>query len=218
MEDDYSTDRHCGKLTARGYNQTTAHGRAVWPADPRPEEVHVDDIALQLSRLCRFNGALVRRVRVGLSWVPVEIYSVAQHSCLVYDNLVRHHPYAPRWLRLGALFHDAAEYLYGDMPKPVKFLHPERKAIEAKATRAIEAMLGLPEGACDDARIKEQDVRAVLTEHRDLQFKTGEVDWGLDSAVFEPWPEQIVPVLPSKAEEMFIARYKGLTGVGRFFG
>ena len=129
------TQELCGAKTSRGFNQTTAHGRAFYALDPRPEEVFIDDIAAQLSRICRFGGAL--KEHVDLEWaewgrnrgtwnyschahesgedvrVIAETYSVAQHSVLVADNV-------PEPYKLRALLHDAAEAYVGDVIKPIK--------------------------------------------------------------------------------------------------
>ena len=49
----------------------TFTGRRVWPLDPRPEDICIEDIAHALALTCRFTGHCR------------EFYSVAQHSVLV---------------------------------------------------------------------------------------------------------------------------------------
>lgn len=102
----------CVSDGARGLVQTTASGKPFWCADPRPEDVRIEDIAEQLGRECRFGGAL-RRAEPGEQEV---FYSVAQHSVLVCDNVK-----SPE-LKLAALLHDAAEAYVKDIPKPLKAL------------------------------------------------------------------------------------------------
>ena len=196
----FDTKGLIGKRTDRGYNATTATGRAIWPSDPRVEDICIEDIAWGLARICRFNGA----IKPGLG-----TYSVAQHSVHVMDAVWGVHGSQYEGLLLAALLHDAPEYVLGDMTKPTKQLYPSRKGHEAKWARIIEEWAGLPAGALDDPRIKEQDYRAVLTEHRDLQVNTGEVDWGLEQAKAQPWPYRITPWTPQYAAERFISAFIG---------
>lgn len=158
-----------------------------------------------------------------------ETYSVAQHSVLVSRNV-------PQEFALEALLHDAAEAYVGDVIKPIKLLleidpdtrdtlfmalHsyfgrarsdeildalPSFSRIEGRVDAAIRAKFGLPMEMSPE--VKEADYRAVLTEHRDLQIDRGLVDWGLPS--MEPWPERIVPVLPSVARAQFLQRFNEL--------
>lgn len=213
------TQELCGAKSRRGYNQTTASGRAFWSLDPRPEDVRIEDIAAQLARICRFGGAL----KPGVSF-----YSVAQHSVLVSYNV-------PEEYALEGLLHDAAEAYVGDVIKPIKsalvpgydtlfqvligagfgerystdildtlFPHlPDYKRIEKRVMAAIRMRFGLPQE--ESEFIKVADYRAVLTEHRDLQLDTGEVDWGL--AKLPPYEEPINPLPPIMAHALFIDRF-----------
>jgi uncharacterized protein len=218
------TGELCGPRTNRGYNQTTASGFPFWVLDPRPEDIRIEDIAAQVSHVCRFGGAVKR---------GVEHYSVAQHSVLVSEHV------APEFA-LEALLHDAGEAYVGDIIKPTKMLLepdfrqieqdlaeeglsffgqgialcalrrslgvPSYKRLEKRVDTAIRAKFGLP--ATLSPEVKEQDYRAVLTEHRDLQIDIGLVDWGF--ADLPPWPEVIVPVSSSVAEAQFLQRFNEL--------
>lgn len=88
----------------------TRSGRAVDLLDTKPEQIYAEDLAVQLARIPRWNGATIGR--------PGDIYPVAMHSVLVSMLL----PYdAPPVLKLVALLHDAHEAYIGDMPSPVKW-------------------------------------------------------------------------------------------------
>ena len=86
-----NTQELCGTLDERrGYNMNTVSGLPVWPKAPRAEDIRIEDISGALSRICRYNGHLRDLVSIpfpppsrGSKIVPVEIYSVAQHSVLV---------------------------------------------------------------------------------------------------------------------------------------
>lgn len=55
--------RHCSRVTPRPDGERvgdwvqTFTGVAFWPLDPRPDEVHIVDVAHQLAMVCRFGGA-----------------------------------------------------------------------------------------------------------------------------------------------------------------
>lgn len=191
----FDTGKMAGANNGRGYNQTSAGGYPFYALDPKPEEIRVEEIAAQLSRICRFNGALRD---------DVEIYSVAQHCCLVSDH-------CPPELALEGLLHDAHEYMLGDMSKPIKMNLAILagadfwKQLEHIVESAVRAKFGLPNKMTP--AVKEQDYIAVATEHRDLQNVTGLVDWGNPPP---PWPERIVPWSPFRARTEFLRRFHAL--------
>lgn len=181
----------------------TAGGRAMEYLSPDPAAVALTDIAAHLAKLCRFAGA------VG------SFYSVAQHSVFVAGILPLDsgdgHP--PGLLKAAGLFHDAHEYILGDMPTPMKAAI--RKGSEGYQLRAIEAGLDnvihkafglpsrLPEGWHD--LIKRADLVALATERRDLMPPPapGYPDWDIDLPPAAP--ARIVPLTWDRAEDQFIA-------------
>lgn len=63
----------------RGDWMQLASGQPFWPLDPRPEEIHIEDIAAALSKLCRYGGHCKRFycptpdqriLTADLRWVP----------------------------------------------------------------------------------------------------------------------------------------------------
>ena len=112
-------------MSRRGDWIQTAKGRQFWPLDPRPEEVHLDDIAHALSLACRFGGHCLR------------FYSVAEHSvhlarlCLPENAL---------W----GLLHDASEAYLADVPRPLKRWLPGYRQAEKAVEAAIAVRFGLP--------------------------------------------------------------------------
>lgn len=191
----FDTAKLSGTKTPRGYNQTSAHGRPFYALDALPDEIDIQEIAEQLSRMCRFNGALRP---------DVEIYTVAQHCCLVSDH-------CPPPLKLEGLLHDAHEYMVGDMSKPTKLNlailagADYWKLYEHRLERVVRLRFGLPEAM--SVEVKHQDFLAVATEHRDLQVVTGLVDWG---HMPEPWSEKIEPWGVFRARAEFLKRFHTL--------
>lgn len=139
----------------------TASGRKFWPSDPRPDEVHLRDVVVALSNMCRFGGHL--------SW----FYSVSQHSVHV-SRLVR------RPLALRALFHDAAEAYVVDVPRPIKKNLVGYKELEEGVLHAIESKMGWDPGslAVMHPEVVVADNIALVTEWRDLRVRT-QFDWGI---------------------------------------
>ena len=47
----FDTGKMAGTNNGRGYNQTSAQGYPFYALDPRPEEIRIEEIAAQLSRI-----------------------------------------------------------------------------------------------------------------------------------------------------------------------
>jgi hypothetical protein len=96
-------------------------GRGVVQLDQPTLHLPLEDLALSLSRIHRWNGHS-----------PI---TVAQHSVMT-SYLVRH-------FFAEALLHDAAEALLGDLITPLKALAPELRALEEKILERIFQSRGL---------------------------------------------------------------------------
>lgn len=164
----------------------TQSGMRFWPLDPRADEVHIQDIAHALSRLCRFAGHVV----------PA-IYSVAQHSVLVSHAC---HPDDALW----GLLHDATEAYLVDVPSPVKRAPAlaAYRAAERRLELVVAEAFGLPPAM--PASVHVADARLLATEKRDLRSHAD----GLPGATplakrIEPWPSEL-------ARERFLDRFEEL--------
>ena len=122
----------------------TVSGRIVWPIDPDPASIALDDVAHALAHLCRYNG----HVR--------KFYSVAEHSVLVSRAV-------PAADALWGLLHDAAEAYFGDLIRPVKPFIPEFAAREAVMLRAVARAFGLA-GDAPPASVHDADRRIIADE------------------------------------------------------
>lgn len=175
----------------RGPCIQVASGRLFYLLDPRPNEIHIEDISAHLSKLTRFTGA------------TSDFYSVAQHS-VICSYLV------PPEHALTALLHDASEAYTNDISRPMKValdtLAPGvLKRIEERLEHAVAARYGLtfPFPPC----VKEADNVALSTERRDL-MRPGH-DWPHLPA---PLPDVIEPLSPPEAELRFLVRFFSLKG------
>lgn len=130
---------------------------------PLPGEIAVKAIAHSLSRLCRYNGHTTRH------------YSVAEHACHLSDWVLCEG--GSPLEAFTALHHDDAEYIIGDLPKPIKVTMPEFVALETIMDKAIakefETIYPFP------AHIKEGDVR-IIKDERDAVMMPSPHSWGVD--------------------------------------
>lgn len=179
----------------------TASGRQVWPLDPRPEEIHIEDIAHALSLQCRFAGH------------STEYYSVGEHSVRVAQFVESLYPGEPfRTLVLAALLHDASEAYLGDVIRPLKYqplMAPYRDA-ERKMQDVIDCRFGC-DGAAPNRIIKFADDTLLATEKRDL-MRPPPVPW---ANLPDPLPERILPWSSRLAEAKFLAMFCDLTETTR---
>ena len=161
----------------------TYSGFQFWPLDPRPEEIHVIDIAHSLANQCRYAGHCK------------SFYSVAQHSVMVSRIVPPEHA-------LWGLLHDAAEAYLVDLPRPVKrysLIGDQYRIVESALMRQVALRFKLSESEPDCVR--HADDVALMTEKRDLM--PGRLKWR-DFAV--PLQETIIPLNPVEAEGEFLLR------------
>lgn len=103
----------------------THTGRYVWPLDPWPEDIVLEDIAHSLAIVNRWGGH---------TDVP---YSVAQHSVLVAS-------YVDKENALWGLLHEASEAYLSDIVSPAKKDMPEYKVHEERLMKAAAEKFALP--------------------------------------------------------------------------
>ncbi len=141
-----------------GWIQTFT-GRAFFPAQPRAEDVHIEDIAAALARQCRFGGHCQR------------FYSVAEHCVHISDAAL------PSG-RLCGLMHDASEAYLLDIPRPIKPLLAGYRELEDALMTVIAAKYGFAWPPTDE--IKQLDA-AIITDERQQNMASMDVDgprWG----------------------------------------
>jgi hypothetical protein len=176
-------------------------GQPFWPLDPRPADIHIADIAVALSNLCRFNGHVE------------ELYSVAEHSVRVAEYVERqlysdrwHHP-QPKRVMLAALLHDASEAYLVDVPRPVKRQMPTYVEAERRVEACVREAFNLIEDHGE--LIKLADDVLLATEKRDLKPR-GRRDWRLTREPI-PAPYHITPWAPVDARARFLWKFRQLT-------
>lgn len=180
---------------------STWTGRQVYPLDPKPDQICLEDIAHGLSNKCRYNGQSL-------------FYSVAEHCVHLADWCLKH---GDKQLARYALLHDAAEAYLPDVIAPIKPLFKKFKKYEDKMLAVIFEALGAPAISDLNARIlKDADRRiclnerdAVLPNHRpETKWPADNLD-PLDGVEIFCWP-------PDGAYYNFKARYAELARVVSF--
>lgn len=178
-------------------------GRRLDLLDPTPVDIEIEDIALGLSRVARWNGQTVG------AWS----FSVAQHCLLVEQIVCRLKPGTPLRWRLAALLHDAPEYVIGDLITPFKaVVGQDYKKLENNLMRAIHLRFGLPADLPQTVArlIKRADHVAAYLEATQLAgFSEREANTVFGRPRGLP-PLQLAPRPPDKVKEMFLARFQML--------
>lgn len=200
------TGKTSSKSSTRAW-QRMLSGRRLDLLDPSPLDIEIADIAHGLARVARWNGQTH----------GTHIFSVAQHTLLVEAVMREHTPRVDISVRLGALLHDAPEYVVGDMISPFKaVIGGSYKAVEKRLLSAIHIRFGLPAALPADIerQIKNADMGAAYLEATHLAgFAQAEArrlfgsDPGLPPAMIQDY---LTPWSASKAEKRFLARFKTL--------
>ena len=184
--------------------QRMLSGRRLNLLDPSPLDIEIEDIAVGLARVARWNG------QTSGEWA----LSVAQHSLLVEELLPHFRKNLPPTWRLLALLHDAPEYVIGDLITPFKTaLGGDYVAIERRLMAAVKQRFGLqslPKAA--NLLIKRADRAAAFIEATKVAgFPVAEarrlfdpkgtlLALGIDDMPFDPCP-------PTAAEAAFLDRF-----------
>jgi hypothetical protein len=154
--------------------------------DPLSNVITIEDIAIGLSKICRYLGQ-----------VPY-MYTVAQHS--VYVSYAIEPEYA-----LEGLLHDATEAVLGDCPTPLKAKLPDYKRMERLHESYMMSRFGLDYPMRPEVHVADKAVFAA--EIRDLRPD----DWDhYDLSGIEPFEMEIEPWPCWVAREMFLQRYQDL--------
>ena len=122
---------------------TTSSGIDIDITAPREEDIIITDIAHSLSMICRYNGTTKYH------------YSVAQH-CIAVTKVVAKLGGGVE-AQLYALLHDATEAYICDIPRPLKEMLPDYRAIEHNLNIVIMSKMGLL-----DISDKDKDIVAAV--------------------------------------------------------
>lgn len=143
----------------------TASGVQFQFMNPKADQIILEDVALALSRTCRYGGHTKR------------FYSVAEHTILMADWVLKQ-PWGDYQKALTALHHDDAEAYIGDLPRPCKQNIPQFKvietAIDAKMAERFQTEYPLPDW------LKVADTAILVDERAQVMNKSGNT-WAIDN-------------------------------------
>jgi 5'-deoxynucleotidase YfbR-like HD superfamily hydrolase len=179
-------------------------GRRLDLIEPSPLDIEIDDIALGLSRVARWNGQTKGD----------HAFSVAQHSVLVLELLIDREQRANDRLKLAALLHDSSEFVTADLITPFKAaIGDAYKSIEHAVQAAVNIRFGLPAQLPADWRV------AIKRADRDAAFLEAIQLAGFEEAearrVFayrRPRPaRRLRSMPPEEARHLFLEKFRFLT-------
>ena len=180
-------------------------GRRLDVIDPSPLDIEIEDIAHGLAFQARWNGQTKGEF----------VFSVANHSILVWNIFSIENPKIEKKWQLVSLLHDAPEYVIGDLISPVKKeVGSSYINLEKKLQEAIHIRFGLPALVPKKikSKIKIADRKAAWIEATEIAgFNKKEAN----KIFLEPDEKilkrcKIVLKNPLKSREEFLNIYKNL--------
>ena len=188
------------KINQRAW-QRMLSGRKLDILSPSPFDIEIEDIALGLSRVTRWNGQTTGK----------HPYSVAQHSVLVEKLFAIEYPDLDKKWNLAALLHDAPEYVIGDLITPFKYaLNNSYRFVEDNLMKAIYLRFGLPALLPKNIeyKIKKIDKALAWFEAVDL---AGYIEKEASQIIKKPnlnFEHQIVALSANDVEKKFLKRFQ----------
>ena len=189
------------KINQRAW-QRMLSGRKLDILSPSPFDIEIEDIALGLSRVTRWNGQTTGNYP----------YSVAQHSMLVEEFFNIEYPSLDKKWNLAALLHDAPEYVIGDLITPFKYaLNNSYRVVEDNLMKAIYLRFGLPAllPRHIESKIKKIDKSLAWFEAVDLAgYKEKEASKIIKKPNLNSKRQIIVALSANDVKKKFLKRFK----------
>ena len=189
------------KINQRAW-QRMLSGRKLDILSPSPFDIEIEDIALGLSRVTRWNGQTTGKYP----------YSVAQHSVLVEELFNIEYPDLDKKWNLAALLHDAPEYVIGDLITPFKYaLNNSYRFVEDNLMKAIYLRFGLPAllPRHIESKIKKIDKSLAWFEAVELAgYKEKEASKIIKKPNLNSKPQIIVALSANDVQKKFLKRFQ----------
>jgi uncharacterized protein len=180
-------------------------GRKLDILSPSPFDIGIDDIALGLARVTRWNGQTLGD----------HAYSVAQHSMLVEELFTYQYPKMKEKWKLAALLHDAPEYVIGDLITPFKYaLNNSYRLVEDNLMQAINMRFGLPAIIPKTIEFKIKKIDKALAWFEAIEiagYSEKEAIQILKKPVIKMINTPIIPLAPNITAKKFLKRFNQIT-------
>lgn len=184
-------------LTAVDFMTRTNSGQSIDLSNlPELGQINIEDIAHSLSHQCRYAGH------------ADQFYSVAEHCVHITA-------YTPKLFQIYYLLHDAHEYLYQDLTRPLKNVLTALNALGAYSNLCDLCDVIIMEAFAlshDKFRNLKHDIkradRALAEIEVDVLFQ------GFDTSNLEnghPLQGKIIGLSPKKAKKLFLDTFNHLT-------
>ena len=189
------------KINQRAW-QRMLSGRKLDILSPSPFDIEIEDIALGLSRVTRWNGQTTGK----------HPYSVAQHSMLVEELFNNEYPDLNKKWNLAALLHDAPEYVIGDLITPFKYaLNNSYRYVEDNLMKSIYLRFGLPASIPKhiESKIKKIDKALAWFEAIDLAgYKEIEASQIIKKPKLNSKHQVIIAMSANDIEKEFLKKFQ----------
>lgn len=189
--------------------QRMLSGRRLDLLNPKSSDIEIEDIAHGLARVARWNGQTSGQ----------HGFSVAEHSLFVTDILLKIKPDAPLSWQMGALLHDAPEYVIGDLISPFKAaIGADYKVFELRILDAIYQRFAITSEVTEEVEklIKRADEISAFYEAVYLAgFSIDEAKLYFSQPTeedgdFSQWPLTLEALSVAQAEAEFLKRFHHL--------
>ena len=176
-------------------------GRKLDILSPSPFDIEIEDIALGLSRVTRWNGQTIGN----------HAYSVAQHSILVENLFTNEYPNLQKKWQLAALLHDAPEYVIGDLITPLKYaLNNSYRDVEDNLMKAIYIRFGLPVKIPKSIELKIKRIDKAVAWYEAIAiggYTVNEAMQILKKPNLKLLNQTIIPLSPNEIAEKFLKKF-----------
>lgn len=171
---------------------TTFNGGKFYFDNPKESDVCIEDIAHNLSNICRYNGSTKYR------------YSVGQHSIAVASHVIEVGGSCTEALQ--GLLHDASEAYICDIPRPIKPYLTNYFELESKISSVIYRKFGISEISSIVKRIDEN-----IVADEGLHVLAHVPDWVGDYKPIGCNPHLFAKYSPEHIECLFLGMFEMLT-------
>ncbi len=189
--------------------QRMLSGRRLDLLNPKSSDIEIEDIAHGLARVARWNGQTSGQ----------HGFSVAEHSLFVTDILLKLKPDAPASWQMGALLHDAPEYVIGDLISPFKAaIGADYKVFELRILDAIHQRFDIAVEMTEPVEKLIKRADEISAYYEAIYLAGFSIDEArlyfsqptIEDGDFSQWPLELKALSVAEAQAEFLKRFHHL--------